>query len=98
MREGYKTIKITGGFTMEITDVRVRKIDSNKLVGVATITLDNNFAVHDIKIIRNNEKLFISMPSRKTPDGEFKDIAHPINQTFRDELTELILNKFESLE
>ena len=66
---------------MNITDIRVRKVSSatGKMKAVVSITIDDAFVVHDIKVIEGQEKLFIAMPSRKTPDGEFKDIAHPIN-------------------
>ena len=82
---------------MEITDVRVRlaKPDGGKLIAVASITIDSSFAVHDIKIIDGNAGPFIAMPSRKTPDGEFKDIAHPIKTETREELIKVVLNAFE---
>ena len=66
---------------MKITDVRVRLVtkDEGKLKAVASITIDDCFVVHDIKIISGKEGLFISMPNRKTPEGEYKDIVHPIN-------------------
>jgi len=65
---------------MEITDVRIRKIDSEgKMKAVVSVTFDNEFVVHDIKVIESQNGLFIAMPSRKAPDGEFRDIAHPIN-------------------
>ena len=65
---------------MQITDVRLRKVNSeNRMKAVASVTFDNEFAVHDIKVIESQNGLFIAMPSRKTPNGEFKDIAHPIN-------------------
>lgn len=82
---------------MEITDVRIRKIDvEGKMKAVVSITFDNEFVVHDIKIIESQNGLFIAMPSRKTPDGEFKDIAHPINQSARDKIQKAILDKYES--
>jgi len=82
---------------MEITDVRVRKIDTEgKMKAVVSITFDNEFVVHDIKIIESQNGLFIAMPSRKTPDGEFKDIAHPINAVTREKIQKVILNKYES--
>ena len=82
---------------MEITDVRVRKIDTEgKMKAVVSITFDNEFVVHDIKIIESQNGLFIAMPSRKTPDGEFKDIAHPINAITREKIQKVILNKYES--
>ena len=66
---------------MQITDVRVRKVNSEgKMKAVVSVTFDNQFVVHDIKVIDGQNGTFIAMPSRRTPDGEFKDIAHPINQ------------------
>lgn len=82
--------------TMQITDVRVRKVSSvGKMKAVVSVTLDDCFVVHDIKVIEGKERLFIAMPSRKTAEGEFKDIAHPINTELRDELQTLILAKYE---
>lgn len=81
---------------MEITDIRVRKINSEgKMKAVVSVTFDNAMVVHDIKIIEGQEKLFIAMPSRKTPDGEFKDIAHPINSQMREYLENAILAQYE---
>ena len=72
---------------MEITDVRIRKVNvEGKMKAVVSVTFDNEFVVHDIKVIEGQEGLFIAMPSRKTPDGEFKDIAHPINSSTRERL------------
>lgn len=83
---------------MEITDVRIRKIDvEGKMKAVVSVTFDNEFVVHDIKIIESQNGLFIAMPSRKTPDGEFKDIAHPINTVAREKIQKAILEKYESL-
>lgn len=82
---------------MNITDIRVRKVNSvgGKMKAVVSITIDDSFVVHDIKVIEGQEKLFIAMPSRKTPDGEFKDIAHPINASTREELEAKILAEYE---
>ena len=81
---------------MEITDVRVRKIDKDKkLKAVASITLDNEFVVHDIKIIEGERGLFIAMPSKMAPDGEYRDIAHPINSATRERLQGIILAAYE---
>ena len=82
---------------MKITDVRVRivKKDDSKLKAVASVTFDDCFVVHDIKVIEGNEGYFIAMPSRKTNDGEYKDIAHPIKTETREELINIILNAFE---
>ena len=82
---------------MEITDVRVRKVNKEgKMKAVVSITMDNEFVVHDIKVIESQDKLFIAMPSRKTHDGEFKDIAHPINVETREALQKAILEKYET--
>ena len=81
---------------MNITDVRVRKIaKEGKMKAVVSITLDNVFVVHDIKVIEGQNGLFIAMPSRKTPDGEFKDIAHPINTDTREKIQNSILKAYE---
>ena len=81
---------------MTITDVRVRKIASEgKMKAIVSVTFDNEFVVHDIKIIEGKNGLFIAMPSRKTPDGEFKDIAHPINTETRERIQSAILEAYE---
>ena len=81
---------------MTITDVRVRKIASEgKMKAIVSVTFDNEFVVHDIKIIEGQNGLFIAMPSRKTPDGEFKDIAHPINTETRERIQGEILEAYE---
>ena len=82
---------------MTISDVRVRMVkkDDSKLKAVASITIDDCFVVHDIKIIEGAEGFFIAMPSRKTADGQYKDIAHPIKTETREELIKIILAAFE---
>lgn len=81
---------------MTITDVRVRKIASEgKMKAIVSVTFDNEFVVHDIKVIEGQNGLFIAMPSRKTPDGEFKDIAHPINTETRERIQSSILEAYE---
>ena len=81
---------------MQITDIKVRKINAEgRMKAVVSVTFDEAFVVHDIKVIEGQEKLFIAMPSRKTPDGEFKDIAHPINADMREMLQTKILAKYE---
>lgn len=81
---------------MTITDVRIRKIASDgKMKAIVSITFDNEFVVHDIKVIEGQNGLFIAMPSRKTPDGEFKDIAHPINTETREKIQSAILEAYE---
>ena len=86
---------------MEITSVDVKKIKSeNRMKAVANITIDNAFAIHDIKVIEPTDAdkpLFIAMPSKKTPKGEWKDIAHPINSETRNLISEAILAKYNSL-
>lgn len=82
---------------MEVTDVRVRKVSKEgKMKAVVSITLDNEFVVHDIKVIEGDKGLFIAMPSRKTADGEFRDIAHPINSETREKVQAVILKKYEA--
>ncbi len=81
---------------MEITDVRVRKISAEgKMKAIVSVTFDNQFVVHDIKVIEGQNGLFIAMPSRKTPTGEFKDIAHPINTDTSQKLQTAILDEDE---
>ena len=81
---------------MTITDVRVRKIASEgKMKAIVSVTFDNEFVVHDIKVIEGQNGLFIAMPSRKTPDGEFKAIAHPINTETRERIQGAILEAYE---
>ena len=85
---------------MQITDVRVRRVaKEGKLKAVVSITIDDEFVVHDIKVIQGDKGLFIAMPSRKAADGEYRDIAHPINTETRERLQRMILEKYqESLE
>lgn len=83
---------------MQITDVRVRKVmNEGKMKAIVSVTFDNEFVVHDIKVIDGQNGLFIAMPSRKTPDGEFKDIAHPINTQTREKLQAAILAEYEKV-
>ena len=80
---------------MQITDVRIRKVEKEgKMKAVVSITIDEEFVVHDIKIIEGEKGLFIAMPSRKAADGEYRDIAHPINSDTRDRIQKLILEKY----
>ena len=80
---------------MQITDVRISKIESEgKMRAVVSITIDEEFVVHDLKVIEGEKGLFIAMPSRKASDGEYRDIAHPINTKTREDLQSLILNKY----
>ncbi len=81
---------------MQVTDVRVRKIEKEgKIKAFVSITLDNEFVIHDIKVIEGEKGLFIAMPSRKAADGEYRDIAHPINSGTRDMIQKEILEKYE---
>ena len=82
---------------MKVTSVNVKKIEKegSRMKGIASIVLDECFAVKDIRIIQGEEKLFIAMPSRKYPDGEYRDVAHPINTPTREEINKLVLAKYE---
>lgn len=87
-----------GDSNMNITDVRVRKVaKEGKMKAVVSITLDDVFVVHDIKVIEGEKGLFIAMPSRKATDGEYRDIAHPINSTTRENIQNIILNKYQEV-
>lgn len=89
---------VNRGFTMDITDIRVRKINKEgKMKAVVSVTFDNEFVVHDIKVIEGDKGRFIAMPSRKTLDGEFRDIAHPINSMTRDRIQKAVLEKYEMI-
>ena len=82
---------------MQITDVRVRKIaKEGKMKAVVSITLDDEFVVHDIKVIEGEKGLFIAMPSKKAADGEYRDIAHPINSSTRENIQRIILERYET--
>lgn len=84
---------------MNITDVRVRKIaKEGKMRAVVSITIDDEFVVHDIKVIEGEKGLFIAMPSRKSSDGEYRDIVHPINTQTRDRLQKIVLDAYEKAE
>lgn len=81
---------------MNITDVRIRKVEKEgKMKAVVSITIDNEFAVHDIKIIDGEKGLFIAMPSRKNAEGDYRDVAHPINAETRKKLQDLIMAKYD---
>ena len=83
-------------YYMKITDVRIRKIARDgKMKAVVSITLDDEFVVHDIKVIEGEKGLFIAMPSRKTTTGEYKDIAHPINSQTREQIQDIILKEYQ---
>ena len=94
----FKTLE-GGAQIMQITDVRLRKVNSeNRMKAVASVTFDNEFVIHDIKVIESQNGPFIAMPSRKTPNGEFKDIAHPINPETREKIQTAILEAYEAPE
>ena len=88
-----------GADTMNITDVRVRKISKEgKMKAVVSVTIDDEFVVHDIKVIEGDKGLFIAMPSRRSSDGEYRDVAHPINTSTRERLQAVILEAYEKAE
>lgn len=83
------------GTIMQVTNVRLRKIETNgRMRAIASITFDEEFVVHDIRIIEGNEGLFVAMPSKRTPDGEFRDVAHPINPASRTKIQEAVLGAY----
>jgi stage V sporulation protein G len=84
---------------MDITDVRVRKVAKDgKMKAIVSITIDDEFVIHDIKVIEGEKGLFIAMPSRKSTDGEYRDIAHPINSDTRTRIQNLILDAYQNAE
>ncbi|EFI84927.1 Stage V sporulation protein G [Listeria grayi] len=84
---------------MEITDVRLRRVETDgRMKAISSITIDGEFVVHDIRVIDGNNGLFVAMPSKRTPDGEFRDIAHPINSDTRAKIQESVLKAFEEAE
>ena len=77
---------------MEVTDVRLRKVETNgRMMAIASVTFNDEFVVHDIRVIDGNEGLFVAMPSKRTPDGEFRDVAHPINSNTRMKIQDAVL-------
>jgi len=89
-------IKAKGGEYMNITDVRIRKISNEgRMKAIVSITLDNEFVIHDVRIVDGNNGLFVAMPSRKTPAGEFRDIAHPINSSTREKIQVEVLDAYQ---
>ena len=83
---------------MEVTDVRLRRVNTDgRMRAIASITLDNEFVIHDIRVIDGNNGLFVAMPSKRTPDGEFRDIAHPINSSTRGKIQEAVLTEYHRL-
>lgn len=84
---------------MEITEVRIKlvKKDEGKMKAIASVTIDDCFVIHDVKVIEGAEDYFIAMPSKKTPDGEFKDIVHPLNTKTREMFQKIVLEEFEKV-
>ena len=81
---------------MKVTDVRLRKIETDgRMKALVSITLDESFVVHDLRVIEGNSGLFVSMPSKRTPDGEFRDIAHPINSDMRQEIQDAVMKVYD---
>ena len=80
---------------MEVTDVRLRKVETDgRMKAIASITIDDEFVVHDIRVIDGNEGLFVAMPSKRTPDGQFRDVAHPINSSARTKIQDAVLTAY----
>ncbi len=83
---------------MEITDVRLRRVNTEgRMRAIASITIDNEFVVHDIRVIDGNNGMFVAMPSKRTPDGEFRDIAHPISSSTREKIQQAVLSEYEAM-
>lgn len=81
---------------MKVTDVRVRKLNpEGRMKAIVSITLNDQFVVHDVRVIEGNNGLFVAMPSRRTPTGEFKDIAHPISAETREEIQQAVLSAYD---
>ncbi|PKM81441.1 MAG: transcriptional regulator [Firmicutes bacterium HGW-Firmicutes-14] len=82
---------------MNVTDVRVRKINvDGKMKAIVSVTLDDSFVIHDVKVVEGQNGLFVAMPSRKTPEGEFRDIAHPITQNAREIIQSAVLEAYQN--
>ncbi|MDP5276944.1 MULTISPECIES: septation regulator SpoVG [Chengkuizengella] len=82
---------------MQITDVRLRRVNSEgRMKAIASITIDNEFVVHDIRVIEGNNGMFVAMPSKRTPDGEFRDIAHPISSPTREKIQLAVLEEYDN--
>ncbi|MGG0821068.1 septation regulator SpoVG [Brevibacillus laterosporus] len=81
---------------MEVTDVRLRRVNTDgRMKAIASITIDHEFVVHDIRVIDGNNGMFVAMPSKRIPDGEFRDIAHPISSTTREKIQAAVLSEYE---
>ena len=83
---------------MRIPDIHIRKVDYSNTKGYASITIDNEIVIHDIKILEKEDRLFIAMPSRRRKDGSFVDVAHPISQKIRDMMCDAILDAYNNVE
>jgi stage V sporulation protein G len=84
---------------MEITDVAVRKVQNmNKVKAMASVTFDDEFVVHDIRVVEGEKGTFIAMPSRRLPNGSYRDIAHPIKSETRQKIQEAIMNRYQEME
>lgn len=89
-------IRKGGEHRMEVTDVRLRRVNTEgRMRAIASITIDNEFVVHDIRVIDGNNGMFVAMPSKRTPDGEFRDIAHPISSATREKIQKAVLDEYE---
>ena len=89
-------VRVKGVNKVQVTDIRIRSVEKEgKMKAVVSITIDDEFVVHDIKIIEGEKGMFIAMPSRKASDGEYRDIAHPINTATRERLQNMILAKYQ---
>lgn len=83
---------------MQITEIRMKKLqDAGKIKAIVSVTLDDAIAIHDIKVVEGNKGLFVAMPSKRMPDGEYKDIVHPINKDIREILQASVLSKYQDL-
>lgn len=95
MCEITECVRVKGVNKVQVTDIRIRSVEKEgKMKAVVSITIDDEFVVHDIKIIEGEKGMFIAMPSRKASDGEYRDIAHPINTATRERLQNMILAKY----
>ncbi len=89
-------VRVKGVNKVQVTDIRIRSVEKEgKMKAVVSITIDDEFVVHDIKIIEGEKGMFIAMPSRRASDGEYRDIAHPINTATRERLQNMILAKYQ---
>lgn len=95
IKSTHQTGKVVKGLV--VTDVRVRKIlTEGKMKAIVSVTLDDMFVIHDVKVVEGQNGLFVAMPSRKTPDGEFRDIAHPITSSAREVIQNAVLQAYEA--